>query len=221
MSGGTRTRLVCLLIAAGLLLAACEAAEPQPAGPLALPTGTPEPALAPGTYASDAPGANITFNLPDGWLGRELLAGFQLLTADQRGAILVTRFRGFVWSDPCVGRRPQAIETEPERLVSWLDEHDHLGVTAARPVTLADRPALQIDLTALVPPDCPVGRFLMLWEVPGAGTLCLAENEKARVVVFSTDDRTIAVVIRGVEADFDSFLARSEAVLQTVRVEAA
>ena len=216
-----RARLVCLLVAAGLLLAGCEAAEPGSPPPLALPTETPEPALAPGTYASDAPGPNITFSLPDGWLGRELLAGFQLLTADRRGAILVTRFQGFVWSDPCVGRRPQAIETEPERLVSWLDEHDHLAVTAARPVTIADRPAMQIDLTALVPPDCPVGRFLILWDVPGEGALVLAEDERARVIAFSTGDRTIAVVIRGVGADFDSFLARSEAVLETVRVEDA
>ena len=220
-SGGRPGRLPCLAIGAVLLVGGCRGTEPGPPDPLALPTGTPEPALPPGVYASDAAGPNITFNIPDGWLGRELLAGFQLLAADQPGAILVTRFHGFVWSDPCVGRRPQVIETEPERLVSWLDEHDHLGVTAARQVTIAERAALQIDVTALVPPGCPVGRFLVLWDVPGEGALCLGENEKARVIVFSTGDRTIAIVIRGVGPDFDSFLARSEAVLETVRVEDA
>ncbi len=206
--------------------AATTSAEASPSPGDSAAGAVPEGPIVPGEYTSDSTGATITFSVDDeGWQGAEDIegVGFALIT-DQFGAVAsvsVVPFPGDVFTDPCDPEAPtEAIDPSPESFMAWLREVE--GVQADEPTdaTVGDQPALRVDLTTELPPDCLDPPWIFLWALPTVGDFHFADGETVRVWAVQADDATVAIVAEADQGvDTDAFLAAAEEIVGSMTVD--
>ena len=230
-------------LGAALLVAACTG-TPSPT-PVATSTPSPVPAetdseptpvacasgavcdgpLAAGTYTSTTTGAKIKLELDGGWSGQADIegAGFALLLDDITGAhgVSVAAFGGEIFTDACDPSQTSTIGTAAADFVEFLRARD--GVVAGEPVQLqvGGRPALQVDLTTELPPDCAEGpQRIWLWVLPVVGDFHFNDAETARVIAVDAGSTTVVIVIEAFpDADYDHLLERAMEVVGTMTIE--
>ena len=244
MTRGARRPVTVLLLAA---LAACShsvTATPSPSVPesdaepsLAAPSESAVALCGPGTicngpvtggdYVSEATGARVEFTLDDhGWYGLAETpgVGFGLFLADvDDAAISVLAFGGEYFIDACdPNGGTSTTGTTPAEFMAMLTTRT--GITATDPieVEIGGRPALQVDLTTTIEPECEVtgDPQIWVWTLPVGGPFDFYEDEMARVIAVDGGSATLILVAeaRSVVKDYDHFLEHFTEVVETMTI---
>lgn len=183
-----------------------------------------------GEFTSTSTGATITFTVPDdGWQGQQDLdgAGFAIFREDGGGyaGISVTSFSGEVFAQSCNSFDDVVqIENSTEAFMAWIRERE--GITASEPadVTVGGRPALQVDVTIELPPECTEPPWIWLWSLPVVGDFHLNDGETARlyaVEAVEAADTTVLIVVEAFEGvDWEPFLASAMTILEGMEIDA-
>ena len=179
-----------------------EAMSPQPSAVLEPTTaagGTiPEGPIPPGEYTSTSLGETISFTVDaEGWMGSPDIpdVGLALTRQEIRGGVSITTFGGEVFAQPCSPDQTETIDATAAAFVAWLADHPELNATEPVETTLGGHPAVQLDVTSDVDPECPETPRIWLWVLPVVGDFHLNEDEAARFIVADVDDTPTVVVI--------------------------
>lgn len=181
-------------IATASPLAATPSATPEtPAGPGTVGDGL----VAPGRYRSSTTGVTVEFDVAGDWVGAADIpeAGLWLAPAGVDGGMSLTHFPGEVFVDPCSPDATEGIDRSAEAFIGWLAAHPELDAADPVEVTLAGRPALQLDVSASVGDTCPESPRIWLWVLPTVGDFHLDEGEAARFIAADIGETTLVVVL--------------------------
>ena len=140
----------------------------------------------------------MTFTLSDDkWSAADEIqnVGFALQRDGIEGAVTVTVFLGQVFAEPCTPDETVELDRSASGLTGWLAAHPELKAAEAIEAAIGGQPALQLDVTADVPPSCAEGPRIWLWVLPVVGDFHLDENEAARFIAADVGDTTMVVVI--------------------------
>jgi hypothetical protein len=148
--------------------------------------------LEPGTYVTGDPFlVRVTVTVPAGWVGR--LGGpygFQLGPTAAPDTLWFHIFDK-VYADPCHDHET-FLDPLPgpsvDELADALAALPWLSATAATDVTLGDRPARQVTLTAPVS-----GEFCRVWQLPLGANNDMFPGEQQRVSILDIDGQRLVV----------------------------
>jgi hypothetical protein len=180
-----------------------------------------------GDYLSEGTGARIEFTLDDhGWIGiRETEeVGFGLILADvDDAAISALAFGGEYFTDACdPSRGTSTTGTTPAEFMAMLGAQTGIAESDPVEVEVGGRPALQVDLTTVIQPDCEVtgDPQLWIWTLPVSGPFAFSDQEMARVIAVDGGSATVILVAEarsGVE-DYEHFLEHFGEVVESMLI---
>jgi hypothetical protein len=171
---------------------------------------------------SSASGVTVTVEVGEGWSGIGDLpgAGSGLYREEIQGGVTFTTFGGEVFSQPCSGEGTEPIEATAAAFIAWLAAHPELQATEPVETTLAGHPALQLDVTSDVAPECPETPRIWLWVLPTVGDFHLDENEAARFIVADIGEQPTVIVIETFDmTQQQALLAAIEPILDSMVIE--
>lgn len=215
-----------VLGAGGVAAAQWLSARPPPEGALATEpaSGTPRPLneaiLSTGTYATVEFQPPFTFSVGEGWRAFTDDADdfYMEHRATPRGGLGAFR-ANVVYSGPCDDSPTQRIEGGSDALLTWLEENPYLESVNPLPRVVDGITGIQIDVTARERPEpCPDGAGVYLIPLANsAGTgVRLRPGEEFRLVVVDLPDRTVTFDVSAPAASYQDFLAKADAVLDSV-----
>jgi len=178
-----------------------------------------------GRYVSDTTGATVRFELTDdSWQGLEDLpdVGFALLREfDTLASLSVVAFDGEVFSDPCDPSAPsEAIDDSAAAFMDWLATVPGVEANEATETTVGGLPALTMDLTTQLPPECTEPPWIFLWVLPTVGDFHFSDAETVRVWAVDAPGGTLALVAEADQgADTDAFFAAVAEILASMTIE--
>lgn len=183
----------------------------------------PDGPVSPGTYTSTSLGETITFTIDEpGWTAFADIPGVGLALSREGipGGVTITTFDGEVFSQPCSPEETESVEATAAEFVGWLAQHPELNATEPVETTLGGHPAIQLDVTSDVEPECPEAPRIWLWVLPVVGDFHLDENEAARFIVADIDEAPTVVVIESFEAARQpELLEAAQPILDSMTIE--
>jgi hypothetical protein len=181
-------------------------------------TRTTEP-LAPGRYTEPTFVPRISFQVGDGWFGRQLVEGFfdvQRNPDDVPGVIAVQFARpsaAHVADDDAVPVRKAA------QVIAALDANEGLHVRHEPAAGIDGQPAASLDVDYGDPgPSAPAFRPII--RIP-AGPISIAPGRRLRLHLLDLPDGPLAVLVGGSIEGWEAALAAASPVLDSIRFETA
>jgi hypothetical protein len=192
------------------------AASPSAAGVVDLASGD----VTPGDYQASVDGTLTTFTVATpGWFGDTRSDGWALIPKDISGGLSLVTFAGPVFTKPCTNETTESIDRSASAFIDWIADNKELKAGKSTETTLAGQKAIQIDVTADVPPACPDSPRIWLWVLKESGDFHLDENEAARIIAADIGDQTFVAVVEAFEAtDQDAMIERTQSVLDSIKI---
>jgi hypothetical protein len=160
----------------------------------------------------------LTIDSPD-WIGEIRPDGWALSSDTLGGALSVVPFVGRVFSAPCSGDTTTRVARSAASLIKRLRSNGELRVGKPVAARLGGHDAIQVDLTADVPPPCPASPRIWLWVMPESGDFHLDENENARMIAADAGDRTFVAVLETFQGgDQAGLIAATRGILDSLRI---
>lgn len=189
-------------------------AIPTSSGPTPLVGGP----ITPGDYTTILTGTTMTFSVEAPWIA-DSRPDVWSLADSVKGAMSVEPFVGKVFNDPCDASKSVTVPRSAASFIKQIQANAQLKVGKAATTKLAGHDAIQVDLTADVPPACPTKPDIYLWVLPTSGEFHLDENENARVIASDIDGKTFVVVLESLQGgDQAGLITATKPILDSLTV---
>jgi hypothetical protein len=195
----------------------CTGLPPVATGPT-LPSGE----LAPGRYETTTPGPSVMFEVTDaGWFADDIpTVGFALSREQIRGGVSLTSFPGEVFTKPCSPAELTSTAGTAQAFIDVIAANPELKATQPKATKLGGHDALQIDVTADVPPECPDSPRIWLWVLPYVGDFHLDEGEAARFITAEVGETTLVLTVETFDpTQQEALLKATDALLATMTIQ--
>lgn len=198
-------------------------ATASPGASVAVSTGGPLPSgpIGPGDYTATVTGSMMTFTVgSSGWSADTMPDGWAVIDDSLQGALSVVTFVGKVYSEPCSGDKVSSVARSAATFIGQIEKNKELKVGKRVTTKLAGHAAIQVDLTADVPPACPSSPRIWLWVMGPSGDFHLDENESARIIAADVGDKTFVAVLETVQGgDQAGLIAKTQPILDSLAIQ--
>lgn len=166
-------------------------------------------------------GARLTFTLDQPYTAQLLaqVPAFALSRDDAQGGILVFRYDGRVFTDPCdPSAGTQDVAATPEALMEWLKGHPDFTLTEPTATTLGGASGLMVEMTAHKAEPCAdpaIAGRIYLFAVPGVGDIHYEDPGIDRIYALTVGD-DLLIVDNGGFADAEAFIKSAQPVIDSI-----
>ena len=202
--------------------------------------------LSPGRYEARTFSPDFTFTVGEGWSAKTEEPTFLDLIPPGAGPVEGTSYHSTLafnnietvikpekqdeLKDPATGELVSNSDVNkglevpaPDDIITWLQEHPYLETSEAQPVTIGDKPGIQIDAEVKPVPNkyseiCKGAPCVVLFNARGSYVTLPAGGKSRLTILKDVQGRTVIIGSNAYPgSDFDNIVAQTKKVLETVK----
>jgi class 3 adenylate cyclase len=124
-----------------------------------------------------------------------------------------------VYNDPCDLTDTTVLDSTPKAFIEWLQRHESLSVSSARPVSLGGYSGLEVDV-AFAGTACNGASRIDLYPV-AQNRFGLHEDDRLRVMTLNLPGRPVSVMVQASSEADEEVTSEIEDVVETIEIDAS